>query len=106
MKTITYYHGTNNNAIEVADNAKVTSSINGLGFYTSTDIDVARKYGRNIIAFVMNVETELKCITRPIDQRYVEGLASYDECAASGMETVFSCTHALILDAEDVIITH
>jgi hypothetical protein len=86
MKTTKLYHGSNaSNLNDVIDYPKAKSAINGFGFYVTKDIEVAKQYGRVVY---WEVETALieNCKERPIDQRYVENIELYDECAEGGME--------------------
>jgi hypothetical protein len=102
--SISYFHGTNSNVINVIDNPIAKSAINGFGFYVTLNIEEAKKYGKNVIEFVM--EDEFDAVTRPIDQRYVEGLATLQECMEGGMEVVLTQAQAteMALDAIDVIV--
>ena len=92
MSTITLYHGTMSMDInDVIDYPKASNAINGLGFYTSLDEETARGFGR-VVAWVIDKELfdKLEYTQRPIDQRYMEGLATYHECASYGMEVVLT----------------
>ena len=106
MNTNTFYHGTNANPISIMDDAKASSNINGFGFYCTTSAEVAKRYGKNVIAFVMDASLELSYIQRPIDQRYVDNLASYKECEENGVECVFNNTNQLILDNVNTYVVH
>ena len=83
------YHGTNARTIDVIDSPKATKNINGLGFYASKDIEVAKKYGSKVVAWDID-DTMVEYIERPIDQSYVDGISSYEMCALGGMEIVMS----------------
>jgi hypothetical protein len=83
------YHGTNARSIDIMDSPKASRNINGLGFYATKDINVANKYGSKVIAFDIDDEL-IEYIERPIDQSYVEGLSTYEECAKNGMEIVMT----------------
>jgi hypothetical protein len=85
------YHGTNSSAINSDFN--MTNCINGLGFYLTNDIDVARSYGKFIHAFDMNYDeigVADRMVVRPIDQRYTEDMSLYTECVDGGMEYVIT----------------
>lgn len=84
------YHGTNSNTIEVLDSPKVSKSINGLGFYATRDIEVAKRYGRKVLAWELDDTLVEAYIERPIDQSYVDGISSYEMCALGGMELVMT----------------
>lgn len=109
MRTIKLYHGTNaTNLKDLLDSPRATSNINGLGFYTSLDLEVAKKYGRTVVCWEldMNYLDGLDSVSRPIDQRYTEELASYDECAKGGMEIVLTQRAASLMAiyAEDATV--
>jgi hypothetical protein len=87
------YHGTNARTIEVIDSPKATKNINGLAFYGSRDIEVARKHGGKVVAWDID-EDMVEYIERPIDQSYVDGISSYEMCALGGMEIVMSQVQA------------
>ena len=87
------YHGTNASTTEVIDSPKATKNINGLGFYASKDIEVAKKYGSKVVAWDID-DTMVEYIERPIDQSYVDGISSYEMCALGGMEIVMSQVQA------------
>ena len=58
------YHGTRANASIVADFPKATVAMNGVGFYLTNDIEVARFYGK-VIEF--EVDASWTCsLVRPI----------------------------------------
>ena len=90
MRTV--YHGTNASIISVINNPKANHSINGNGFYMTEDIDTARSYGRMYIKVIISDDLFSRGRHQPIDQRYTNEASniSYDECAAKGMEIVFS----------------
>tara|TARA_R110000850_G_scaffold184409_1_gene309949 strand:+ start:86 stop:448 length:363 start_codon:yes stop_codon:yes gene_type:complete len=94
MKTVKLYHGTTTTNINnLLDCPKATACINGNGFYVSLDIEVAKQYGSSVVCW--EVEAGLLNIAqRPIDQRYQEGLMTYEECALGGMEIVLTQTQA------------
>jgi hypothetical protein len=98
---INIYHGTSaTNINNVLDFPKAAMSINGVGFYCTLDLNVAQQYGSQVC--VWQVEhtffDKLDIITRPIDQRYVEGLETYNECMKGGTELVLT-QHAASLMA-------
>jgi len=88
MRIIKLYHGTNANPIEVMDLPKVTQCINGSGFYTTKDIDVAMKYGRNVVCWEINAEDFPFLAETPIDLSYVDGIKDYEHCKELGMEVI------------------
>ena len=88
------YHGTNSNINNVIDSPKLTQSLNGLGFYLTNDIEVAKKYGRNIIAYDIT-GFDLPMTIRPIDLSYLDGLSTYEECVKGGIEYVVTTQSAL-----------
>tara|TARA_R110000744_G_scaffold208461_14_gene327211 strand:+ start:6155 stop:6499 length:345 start_codon:yes stop_codon:yes gene_type:complete len=95
MRTIKLYHGTTttDNINNLLDCPKASACINGNGFYVTMNIEVARRYGSKVV--VWEVEAGLLNIAqRPIDQRYQEGLATYEECVKGGMEIVLTQTQA------------
>ena len=101
------YHGTNaSNIFNVMDNARMTKNINGLGFYLTNDINTASRYGSKIICWI--VDKDIPMIVRPIDQRYVEGLATYEECARGGMEYVVTTQanlNDLLLECDSEVVS-
>lgn len=93
MRTIKLYHGTNASDVNnVLDCPKATKNINGLGFYCTLDLEVAKQFGSKICVWEVEASflDKFESIIRPIDQRYVEGLETYDECARNGIEVVLS----------------
>ena len=86
-----YYHGCSASVLfDVMDFPKASMSVNGVGFYCTDDPKVAARYGSCVVAFDVGYSNEVTCVVRPIDQRYVEGLASYNECKEGGLEFVFN----------------
>lgn len=59
MKPTTLYHATNANKNTVIDYAELRHAVNGLGFYLTDDINVAKTYGINIITYDFSEHTEL-----------------------------------------------
>jgi len=107
MRTIKLYHGTSaSNLLSVMDYPKASKSINGLGFYLSTDYDTAKQYGRDVICFVISLEQydEINPIIRPIDQSYIEGIRTYEQCLVGGVEVVLTQHDAdmLAINSEEV----
>lgn len=102
------YHGTNaSNPETVLDNPTLQASLNGVGFYLTNDINVARQYGRSILTY--DVQHDIELTVRPIDQRYTEDMSLYRECASNGLEFVVTTQHALnslVLDCEDAFVQH
>lgn len=107
MRTIKLYHGTNaSNLLSVMDYPKANKSINGLGFYLSTEYDTAKQYGRDVICYVISVVEfdKLSSIVRPIDQSYIEGIRTYEQCLVCGVEVVLTQHSAdqLAINSEEV----
>ncbi len=101
------YHGTNATLIDIVDNAKVSKCINGIGFYMTDSLEVARKYGSRVVE--LELEDFDDYLVRPIDQRYTDGLATYEECVKGGMEYVITNQNSLnnmildcVVDANEV----
>ena len=67
MRTITLYHGTNQDAQTVLDQPKATNAANGRGFYMTTELSVASSYGRSVIAFELDLDNMPDHITRKLD---------------------------------------
>lgn len=82
------YHGTNNNAYEVSQRPMPNKAINGLAFYVTDDINVAKQYGRNVVCWEVEERDVNKNGLRKfaIDQSYVDGLSSYEDCVKGGFE--------------------
>ena len=101
MRTIKFYHGTNNdNTNSIIDDPRATKAVNGIGFYCTTNINVARSYGSNVIVFEMTIEAMkmVHPIVRPIN----------NVNHAGEMEYVFSQRDATVMciEAEDAYATH
>tara|TARA_R110000796_G_scaffold137110_2_gene253208 strand:- start:942 stop:1277 length:336 start_codon:yes stop_codon:yes gene_type:complete len=93
MRTVKLYHGTSaSNLISVMDFPNASPSINGLGFYLTPDKDIASQYGSNVICYVISVEDydEINPIIRPIDQSYIDGIRTYEQCLVCGVEVVLT----------------
>ena len=108
---ITMYHGTNSpNPESVREDPRANPSINGIGFYCTNDIAVARQYGATVIAYEISNEimATMHPIVRPIDQRYTDPSmdVSVSECAQGGMEYVFTQRDAtnMVIEADDYYI--
>jgi hypothetical protein len=87
--TIKLYHGTNSQDINnLLDYPAATKNINGIGFYVSLEFNSAKKYGSEVVCWEVDaafLAANDVCIM-PIDQRYVEDMALWDECLAGGTE--------------------
>lgn len=93
MRTIKLYHGTcSNYPNNVIDNPTTCHAINGVGFYVTTDVDVAAKYGKHVVCWEINQATRnmIASATKPINQLYTENMELYAECAEQGMEIALS----------------
>lgn len=103
---ITLYHGTNNDARQVAQFPRSTKAINGVGFYVTDDINVAKKYGCNVVSWEVEAEFANKfgLIKQTIDQSWKEGLSDYWDCVEGGMEYILTQRQAdeLAVEAERV----
>ena len=80
MRTIKFYHGTNNNEVNnIIDDPRATKAVNGIGFYCTTNIEVARAYGSNVIVFEMSIEAMkmVKPVIRPINNVNFAGEMEY-----------------------------
>ena len=108
---ITMYHGTQSHDPDsVMEDPRANPSINGIGFYCTDNIAVARQYGSTVIAYEVSNEimATMHPIVRPIDQRYTDPSmdVSVSECAQGGMEYVFSQRDAtnMVIEADDYYI--
>ena len=103
---ITLYHGTNNDARTVAQYPQATKAINGVGFYITDDIEVAKKYGCNVVVWEVEAElvNELGLTKQTIDQSWKEGFRTYAECAKDGLEYILTQRQAdeLAIEATEV----
>ena len=103
---ITLYHGTNNDARQVAQFPRSTKAINGVGFYVTDDIEVAKKYGCNVVVWEVEAElvNKLGLIKQTIDQSWKEGLSDYWNCVEGGMEYILTQRQAdeLAIEAIEV----
>lgn len=107
MRTIKVFHGTNaSNINDVIDNPRMTNCINGFGFFTTNDIEVARKFGKTVICWEMSVEVAeaVKFNIQPIDKSFEEGIRTHKECVEAGMEWVIRTqagVNTMAWDCED-----
>ena len=108
---IIMYHGTRaSDPDSVMEDPRAQASINGMGFYCTNDIEVARQYGSSVIAYEVSREimATMHPVVRPIDQRYTDPSmgVSISECAKGGMEYVFTQKDAtnMVIEAEDYYI--
>ena len=109
--SIIMYHGTRaSNPEAIMEDPRAQASINGMGFYCTNDIEVARHYGSTVIAYEVSREimATMSPVVRPIDQRYNDPSMdiSISECAQGGMEYVFTQRDAtnMVIEAEDYYI--
>ena len=119
MSTITLYHGTRLAAVNtVAQWPKAKHSEGGFGFYVTTEINTARRYGQLVEAWTIDYEDFVKhhnLAFTPVDTRYKEGLAELSECLEQGTELKLNqhqadelaveASHVEILDTRDRIYT-
>ena len=103
---ITLYHGTNNNAKQVAQFPQATKAINGVGFYVTDDINVAKHYGCNVVSWEVRVDfpDQIGLIRQTIDQSWKDKINTYKDCAKNGFEYRLSQRQAdeLAVEAERV----
>ena len=97
------YHGTNNDPSKVAQWPEPKASVNGTFFYVTNDPAVARKYGTHVICWEIEeiFINPLGLQRFTIDQSYMEGISSYEDCVAGGFEYRLNKVEAanLALDA-------
>ena len=105
------YHGTrSSDPNAIMEDPRAHQSINGMGFYCTDDINVARQYGSTVIAYEVprDIMNAMSPVVRPIDQRYTDPSmgVSVGECAQGGMEYVFNQRDAtnMVIEADDYYI--
>ena len=100
-----FYHGCRSiaEAILIANFPEPKPNVNGLGFYCSEDIEVAKRYGAYVIAIWTEQEAD---VTRPICN---DPNMSVLEQVRAGMESIFVTKHSattLFVNAEHITLQH
>ena len=88
-----YYHGTKavnaKQAEDIGWELKATKAINETAIYVTREYEVAKKYAEGGFVLELHLEDGFEFdVVRPIDQRYVEDISLYSECAKNGTEFV------------------
>ena len=104
------YHGTNTNSlIDLIDNPKLGKCINGDGFYLTPEIEVAKKYGRTVLAYELSTQVcdSIAFTIRPIDLSFIDGIVCFGQAKEGGMEWVITNQperDTLALDADSITV--
>ena len=82
------YHGTSSNSIKVMEYPKAKPAINGVGFYVTDDIEVAKHYGCHVICWEVEegFTDKIGLIKQTIDQSWKEQINTYEDCKKGGFE--------------------